>query len=167
MKRKLLKHEEEGRRHSSDKVNHVNGCINWLLTIKLKKGGFKILKKPIYLILPCLLILFAIAFTATGCVKRHNCTEGITGTWQYLEEPIDVYKTYPNCNKKRSKEIVATLTSPEGYLRCQIGGYVPPKYRSSTPVKVRIIVKRDNEGHIETMDLSCPETHKLKCIERE
>jgi hypothetical protein len=72
MKRKLLKHGEEGRRHSSDKVNHVNGCINRLLTIKLKKGGFEILKKPIYYfsgMLSCLLVFFMLTFMTTSCEK--------------------------------------------------------------------------------------------------
>jgi hypothetical protein len=73
MKRIYLKFRgEEERRHSSERVIHVNGGTNGALTTKNKRGGLKILKKTIYDfsgMFSCLLVLFMFIFMAVGCEK--------------------------------------------------------------------------------------------------
>jgi hypothetical protein len=62
-----------GKRYSSMCVVNVNGCINWLLNFKNRKGGYKILKKPIIYysgMFSCLLVL--LMFTFSGCGKQEN-----------------------------------------------------------------------------------------------
>jgi hypothetical protein len=67
-----LEAKRSGRRHSSMCVINVNGCINRLLNFKNKKGGYKILKTPIYYsgILSCLLVLVMFTFITAGCGKE-------------------------------------------------------------------------------------------------
>jgi hypothetical protein len=62
----------EGRRHSSMCVINVNGCINRLLNFKNKKGGYKILKRPLIFysgMFSCLLVLLMFTFMSAGCEK--------------------------------------------------------------------------------------------------
>jgi hypothetical protein len=110
---------------------------------KNKKGGFKILKKPIYLILPCLFVLFAIAFTATGCVKQHGCKDydnyrrevlHSEGTLVILKEP------YHNEHPKETY-YARFFSDPFDYNSIGMGvvGGLPNKYKKMDTVHVRII----------------------------
>jgi hypothetical protein len=65
---------EGGRRHSSKRVMNVNGCINRLLIFKNKKGGYKVLKRPICYsgIFSCLLVLLMFTFMSVGCEKPND-----------------------------------------------------------------------------------------------
>ncbi|MDR1181503.1 MAG: hypothetical protein LBL13_05965, partial [Bacteroidales bacterium] len=67
-----LEAKRNGRRHSSMCVINVNGCINRLLNFKNKKGGYKILKRPLIYysgMFSCLLVLAMLTFITAGCDK--------------------------------------------------------------------------------------------------
>ncbi|MDD3280291.1 MAG: hypothetical protein PHC83_01810 [Bacteroidales bacterium] len=109
----------------------------------------------------CITILLLTLIT-NGCVKQKDCdcSEVMTGTWQYLEEPV--YKEV--CSYKEVK-IVAVFTE-EGGGDVYFTGSVPSRYQSLTPVEVRLCAKLVYEGyHIQPDD--CCAAYKLTCIEKE
>jgi hypothetical protein len=105
-------------------------------------------------------------------VKRKNCDCGErteTGLFVYLKEPYKMSGT--TCNAKEEK-IVACLMYGDSvvfvngkYSGYAIKGYVPPSFRSKTPIKVKVCLKWDCDDRIHVHVVG-PEIFSLKCIER-
>ncbi|MDR2406722.1 MAG: hypothetical protein LBE13_01205 [Bacteroidales bacterium] len=113
-----------------------------------------------------------IVLVCVSCVKRKNCDCGErteTGLFVYLKEPYKMSGT--TCNAKEEK-IVACLMYGDSvvfvngkYSGYAIKGYVPPSFRSKTPIKVKVCLKWDCDDRIHVHVVG-PEIFSLKCIER-
>ena len=108
--------------------------------------------KKLLIVLGCVFFcLFAI-----GCVKQKNCEEcSMSGTFQYLKEPIDGY----NNNK-----ITAIFYVDGDTLNiAPIVGYIPQKHRSDKLIKARVCLQEKGDLRLA---IHLP-NYKLKCIEKE
>ena len=93
--------------------------------------------------------------STASCVKHKNCEEGISGTFQYLKEPLDSYA---------NKKIKAYFFEDGDTLnRIAIVGNIPEGYKSDELMKVRVCLKVSENS---PMMVYVP-LYKLTCIEKE
>lgn len=124
----------------------------------------KLIKKTIQMFF----LIVLLPLITNGCVKQKDCdcSEVMTGTWQYLEEPV--YECI-RCNPANKTKIVAVFTE-EGGGEMYFTAPVPSRYRSLTPVEVRLCAKNIEEGEYTTLEETpgcLSVVYKLICIEKE
>jgi hypothetical protein len=131
--------------------------VNEALTHNRKESC--ILKKPINIIMLCMILITATAFW--GCVKKHDCDCNKTGSFIYLKDTYMMSGTA--CNYKKEK-IVAHFITDEQVLY-PIKGHVPSKFRSHDTIRVNVCLKWDCENQDAWLPVDGPEIYSLKCIE--
>ncbi|MDR1792981.1 MAG: hypothetical protein LBR36_06035 [Bacteroidales bacterium] len=114
-------------------------------------------------IMLCMMLITC--FLTTSCVKQKNCEQGYTGKFVYLKE---TYKMQGKSCPQAQKKIVGYFFFGEDVTNepWRIYGYVPPKFRSSDTVSVRLSYKSHCDGKI-TLAIWVPEIFFLTCIEEE
>lgn len=128
----------------------------------MKKKKFNIKEKK------CLLKIVFLFFTAglltigiSGCVKTDSCdcTNIMTGTWNYLEKPqyIDLYIV------GRTKIVAIFVT--DGGSSIYFTTPVPLRYQSKEPIKVALCAEIIKALRLNTVDE--PTAYQLTCIEKE